>query len=529
MMPAGARRSAVELAAVLTAAVLVVVGCGDATSGDAPRAEAHPFAVDPAAVPERYELVALGRGTDEPVWSSETGSDETLTVVEVDGRAVHASIVDWEPMESELKWASRSGDREPEVFTLVDGRPAAFGEGHDGAWDDLVIEVGDTEALMIAAQDATRDELVAMVDHVVTDGDRTVAPVVRNAPEGWRVIGSVGMDAAVARSAEVRRRSNEVPGPASSFAMGWVDTLPVDHEGPPGSLSVMVLPGDSADLAALRAAAARRSGEQPEDPEPVEVDGRQGAIVGSSVPFGGGGGVVTLFLESGTGALVVVTATGSRVLSTEELLALGASVHEIDPEQWEAERAATFGGPQLVADDGESEIARGEVDGIEWLLQTSSTARPEGAVGFIGPDSTGLLPPVAVQVDECLKLSTRQRACAGPSIGGAGGSLWVWNDTLPQADGVEFPEFLIVVTPVTSAERVRISAGPEAIEGALSEVPGGMWEQARAGVVVGSLPGGTPIPTCHPAPPDAPAGSDIYAFRIDLLDASGAEVGCVGM
>jgi hypothetical protein len=481
--------------------------------------------VDADAVPSDYRLVAVGRGTDDPTWDDEMGSDETLTVVDVDGREVHASVVAWEPMESELKWASRSGDTSPEVFALEDGRPAAYGEGTDGAWDDLVIEVGDTEALMIAAQDATKDELVGFAEHIVTDGDRTVAPVVQDAPDGWQVRGSIGIDAAVAMRAESYGRSNEVPGPASSYAMSWVDTLPVEHEGPAGSLSVMIIPGASADLAAL--ATVRRSWEPVDEPVPVEADDRAGVIVSSTAQFGGG--VVTLFLESGTGALVVVTATGTRVPTNDELLALGASVHQVDDAEWDAARTAAFGGAELVADEGETEIARGEADGIEWLLQTRSSARPEGAVGSTGPETIGPLPPVAVQVDDCLKLSTRQRACASSSIAGSSGWISVWNDTLPSAADVDFPDFTVVATSNTAAGTARIRAGSTTIDGALSEVPGGDWEQARAGVIFGSPPAGTAIPTCNPDPPEPPPGSAIVAYRIDLLDAAGTVVGCVGL
>jgi hypothetical protein len=361
-------------AVLLWLAVLAVlaIGCGvpdepgDAAEGGyAQDGAAHPFAVGQA--PEGYRLAAAGKGTQVQEWGTEMGFDGAYTVVEVDDRPVVAGVVPWEPMESSLEGASFSGDLTPELFALDDGRPAAYGEGTDGQWDDLLIEVGPTEALSIGAERATRRELVGIAEHVVTDGDRAVAPVIDDPPSDWRVLGSVGVDTAIALRAQTYPSSNVVPGPVPGYGIGWVYTGVNTHEGPSASLSVVVLPGDDADLSALEVAPRRSWGEMP-PLEEVDLNGRPGVLIGSAEQFGGE--LRSLVTNDASGALVVVTAYGPRMPADDELVTIAESVRPVDPAEWEQIQIAAFGGPELVPDAGESEIARGQADGVEWLLQT---------------------------------------------------------------------------------------------------------------------------------------------------------------
>lgn len=462
------RHLAVPLVLLASLAALLV-GCGDdeGPSESADRAESHPFEIDVAAVPTDYELVAIGTGTDVAEWNSEMGSDEPLTVVEVDGVEVHARLVAWDPMEGALRYASRSGDSAAEEFVLDDGRPAAHGEGVDGRWNDLVIEVDDTVALVIASDGATREELIEFSAHLRSDGDRTRPPNVVDPPEGWITVGSVGADALLAMRSEPYPRTNAVPGPATGHAMGWVDRRPPPEYEYPGALTLAVLPASSADLDAIE-----RSTTQAWEPGPapirVDVAGRPGVVVESGMRFGGTHRV--LATHDADGALVVLNATGGVFPSVDELVALAGSVRQV------------------------------------------------------GEDIQGELPSVSVRVDDCLKLSTMERVCTLPS-GGRGGSIGTWDEDSEVAT-VDFPSFTLIVTPDTGAASVRATAGEQVAEAPLAEVPGADWDQARAGLLFARKPPGA-FPSCLAEPPEPPPGSNLSSMRIDLLDAAGAPVGCI--
>lgn len=499
---------------------------GERTEGDADEAgSAHPFAGGP--IPDGYRLVAAGRGTQEQQWGTEMGFDGAYTAIEVAGRTVVAGIVPWEPMESSLQWASFSGDENPETFVLDDGRAAAYGEGTGGRWDDLLIEVGPTEALRIAAPNATRQELVEISARVMTNGERDASPVTEGRPEDWAVLGSVGVDTSVALRAQAYPSSNVVPGPASSYGMGWAYTGEHTQEGSPGSLSVMVLPGDDADLAALEVNP-RNSAEEPPPPrQPLELEGRPAVLVSGWAL--GGGEVRSLVTDDETGALVVVTAYGAPMPTDDELVAVAKSVRPVDPSEWEQTEIAAFGGPGLNPDEGESEISRGEVDGIEWLLQTRTYKLPPDAEGATGPDTYGPLGPTSVTVDTCLKLSTRERACGAASLGGPDGSLYVRGEPEAAHDGVDFPPFLLVVSSQRRAEVVRLRAGDTTVEAPLHPVPGGDWDNSRAGVLMAEVPEGRPIPVCNPDPPPMEPPEGLTVARVDLYDAAGERLGCAGI
>jgi hypothetical protein len=508
---------------VLGAGVVALGACGEGErrAQPDPAPVAHPFAV--GQVPAHYQLVVAGRGTDQQQWSAEMGADEPYVAVDADGRIVVASIVPWEPMESSLEWASASGDVEPETFVLDDGRPAAYGEGTDGGWDDLVIEVGPTEALRVATEDAPREELVGLADHITTDGDASAAPEVEGEPESWRVLGSVEPDAVMALRAEVHPRSNAVPGPPSGYSVGWLDERPPMSNSGISSLTAMVLPGDAADLEALAVRPPRFGPSTP--PSRVEVAGRPALLFDGTAQFGGG--LRSIVTNDESGALVVVAAYGEALPSQRELVAIAGSVRPIDEAEWTQFEIDTFGGSSLVADRGETELARGKEGDVEWLLQTSTHQVPSGAMGPNGDGTLGPLGPTSVQVDECLKLSIRQRACPLPSGGGSDGSVYLWTSSAPDFDGLGLSEFVMITTSRADARRMRVTVGGEVAEADVHPVPDGAVDNAGAGVVFIDIPDQMTLPICNPSPPPAPDGMELA--RVELLDGAGRPIGCVGM
>lgn len=489
--------------------------------GDA-GAASYPFEV--GWVPDGYRLSAIGIGTDEAEWDGEMGSDEPYTVLDVGGTTVIARVAPWEPMESELRWASSSGDRSPELFTLDDGRAAAFGEGQAAvpgsdvaAWNDLVVEVEPGVALVVAGAELPKQTLVQVAEAIDPAIDRTAAPVVGDAPEAWTVLGSVQADGAVALTAEVRPRTSSIPGPVSAHAIGYDRALRPD--GDPGltdTLAVMTLPAGSIDLEALQV-----------EPPPgesigaaaVDVEGRPGHVIDSYARFGGR--IRSLVTHGDGGASIVVTASGGTLPDADELARVAASVRRVDGAAWEQAIVDAFGGPGLRPDEGEIAVATGSFGDVDWLLQSRTTEVPDGV--------PGLVPGKVVNVDECLKLSTRRRLCIPGGLSGSAGGIAVWNTASPGFDELRLPPFVVVTSNEPRAVTARLSSGAQSVDVQLHQVPGGSVGNVNAGLAVVDVPPGI-IATCHPDPselPEPPTGTS--TGRIDLLDASGAAIGCIGI
>lgn len=204
----------------------------------------------------------------------------------------------------------------------------------------------------------------------------------------------------------------------------------------------------------------------------------------------------------------------------------GCSVSSISPADWKKRQVQAFGGPGLHPDDGEIEVARGKENGIEWLLQTYTYPLKPGKIGQTGPDSSGLLGEASITPAPCLKLSNMEWACANPQGGGQNGSFGVWNHSAPTFDKVGLPPFAVVTTSLSAAASVRMTVGDSTSEAALSKVPGGNWDTARVAVLFSDLPAGSLVPSCVTDLPQAPQG--VAPARIDLLDASGTPIGCLG-
>ncbi|MCB1258362.1 MAG: hypothetical protein KDB26_14720 [Microthrixaceae bacterium] len=518
----------------IVAVAISVAACGERTPNDEGTSGAnkdnnasYPFEV--TGVPDRYVIEAADRGGTKQDWDYEMGSDTPLTVVKAGGQVIIGSVITWEPMESELRWASRSGDPDPVAFTLPDGRPAAFGEGQVGAWNDLVVEVGKTEALRIAADDISRDELEKWATRFQSDGDRAKAPTVSDLPDGAEVVGSVQPDLLIALRAEVYRHVSSVPGPKSGYSIGWVDHQIQAQNASLDSLAVMVLPGSAGDIDALKMGLA--SGNNADGPVITSLSinknpDLEGVFIDGSAQFGSGQRSVVTTGERG--ALVVVTAYGENPPSESELVAIATSVKPITADDWAKFQEEIFGGPRLVPDKGEQEITRGRQGDVEWLLQTITHKQPEGVERQTGPDTHGPLGPTTVAVNECLKLSNRKRACATPSGGGTNGSFYIWNKANSQDfDTVDLPAFALITTPIADATKLRLRIGDDTTEADLHVVPEGDWNNAKAAVVFMDLSAGSVIPTCVDDVPTPPEG--LHVARIDLLDVNGEVLGCLGM
>ena len=155
------------------------------------------------------------------------------------------------------------------------------------------------------------------------------------------------------------------------------------------------------------------------------------------------------------------------------------------------------------------------------MLQTSTYEVAEGIVGAT--------PGTFVNVDDCLKLSTRQRLCNASGFGGSGGAIAVWNTTSPEFDEMGVPPFVTITSSDPAAVTARLTRGDEVHDVELHPVPGGAEWNVAAGIAAIDVPPGI-IPTCHPNPselPEPPAG--ISTGRIDLLDEQGTVIGCIGM
>lgn len=528
-------------------AVAMACGAGDDAGITGPgegaesgSSEATPFAVD--AVPPGFRLEVAGRGTGIQEWGEDsTGTDEPFTVLAPPGagaaseQAVVVSVTGYEGYQGGLGQASGGyGDGDVETFE-VDGRPAIYApassDGFPGplSWADLVVVRGDDLAVRVTAADARREELVDIAQRAVPEDDHARAPQVPDPPDGLEVVGSVDAGVTISLSPYVQPDSDHVPGLESAFAAGWLagpapaagtgldpdvtvvapggtpagpaEAVPsVEPPAEPTSLTLVSYPGRTADLVAL-GGMLRIGHHQNATLTPLTVAGRPAVLVETDQPEYDYLSR-TLLTHAAWGDLLMAGSGGPRatVPTVDRLTALLASARPTSADEWDAFVVAATGGPGLNPDPGAGELERGTVAGadgdVDWLLQ----ARP-GAL------------------DACLKLSTRQRACAvgggsseGTSLGTGGGE--------PDRDG-GIPEFLLATVDVPGA-RLRVTTPTAIAEGALHPVPGAdLW----GGVVfVDGLERTAPVCPGYPEVPE-----HMTPVAVEVVDESGAVVGCVGV
>lgn len=490
-------------AITLAAAALVVAGCsgGAAPSGgdETGSSVSSPFSV--GAVPAGYELVVAGMGTAVGDWGEDsTGTVEPYTVLSPDGRAtgeevVRVALTGYEGYQGGLLQASLGYVSEHTELT-IDGREAVFAPPGRSAvgqrWADLVVVRGDDLAVRVSSPSATQAELVAIAKRVVLPDDRREAPTVTDPPGGLRVVGSVDVDGVLATTASVAPHTDQVPGPRSAHAAGWV----LDGFGERDHLAVLTVPGRSIDLAALSVrerffhAATRTTSTR-------RVGGRRGVLI-DEVWEGSVDRRRTLLVESSWGDLIVVRATGERLPSADDLVAIAASVKPTDDAAWEELVTEANGGPGLHADFGRHELARGRIGGIDWLLQDGPPHSLEDDRSLGG-------------VDPCLKLSTGRRACAdsGTALGGGGD----WHGYRLDHSGLSF----VVVGTQSGPGVLRITTSTTTASAELVAVPaGGLW----GAVVFVADPG---FATCSP-PEGTPAPGQM---RVEVLDDDGEVAACL--
>ncbi len=496
--------------AVLYVASVAVAGCasdaGSSTTPETGSRTSSPFSV--GEVPAGYELVTAGMGTRVGEWGDDsTGTVEPYTVLSPDGHADHpdvvlVSITGFEGYEGGLAQAAGgylSPDREE---LTIDGTEAMYSPATQDArgahWADLVVVRRADLAVRVSSPSASKAELTSIAARVVVPDDHTKAPTVPDPPQGLRVVGSVDVDGVLAADASVAPHTDQIPGPRSAHAAGWVraGSDEADH------LAVLTVPGASLDLVALSVRVqpdivTRTSHER-------TVDGRPGLVLdeaweGYSVARR------SVFLDAGWGDVVVVSATGETVPAEEELVTMAASVQPTDDASWERFLVEAAGGPGVHADPDRHELARGRIGELEWLLQDG----PPGG-GIVSSSETD--PHSLRGVDPCLKLSDRRRACTGAGFSGTEDDWYAFAvGGAPDSRGLSF----VIVSTTVEAATLRITRSTSTGSAALVPVPaGGLW----GAVVFVDDPGGPVCDSGTPAP---------HQMRIELLDPRGTPVGCL--
>ncbi len=554
-MAAVGRTARIVLAVVCTLAAACSDGDGNGagdtetdgagTSDRAGSAQASPFVV--GTVPPGFALETAGRGTDMQEWGSDSvGTDQPLTVLTPPGagadsdEAVIVEVTGFEGYQGGLSQASEGYGSEQAVEFEVEGRPAiyspagaeGFGEPEERA--DLVLVRGDDLAVQVSAADADRDTLVDIARRVEPDDDHARAPQVPDPPAGLEVVGSVDAGVIVSLSAYVIADSDSVPGLESAYGAGWLSgpagpapetgagptTIEVGPgvtvaaadpdepaQGPPAEptpLTLVAYPGQAADLAALGALV--HIDHRGPTVTPLTVGGRPAVAVESIDP---GDEYIppfvsrTVLAHAPWGDLLMVGSGGppDAVPTAEQLAEMLASVRQASAEEWEAYEVEAAGGPGLHPDDGAVEIERGAVAGTDgdvgWLLQARSGA-----------------------LDACLKLSTRERACATGSSSSVGTSLGTGGGRPGEDGGV--PSFVLAALD-TAGARLRVTTPEVTREGTLHAIPGG---DLRGAVVFVDGLGEAIGPRC-PGDPEPP--EHMTPVSLEVLDEGGAVVGCVDM
>lgn len=478
--------------------LLLLAGCGDAPPADeGPEAGApsRPFAV--GWVPPGFEPLAAGTGRGVQDWGEDsTGTDEPFTLLRRGDDLVAVSVTGFEGYQGGLDQAV-AGYEEAERIE-VDGHQARlFLAGpttrHRFPWNDLVVVRGDDLAVRVRGA-LGRDELVDLAGRTEPDG-RERPPTV-DPPDGFEVVGRATADLAVALEAGVHDRDHP-PGPPTAHGAGWMSAN--------RTLAVMALPSGAGDPEALQGSNHRFTWWGESEVEATEVDGRPAYVARSRDPECTSScfETATLATTAPNGDLLVVRTDGAPLLPTDDLLHVAASVTEAEAATWEAFTVAVQGGPGLHPDPGFDEVARGEQDGVTWLLQ-ARPALPEHFDNLVVYDGA----EGGYWAEECLKLSTLRRACADHgSAGSADGTHYVSGATPGvHAGAADLSPFLVVVTEREAAS-VRIGG----VEAPLHRLPGTTPRWAAVVFVEGP-----PFPLCHGEP------------RLELLDAAGAVVGCVG-
>jgi hypothetical protein len=487
-------RSALHRVLVTALLVAAVAGCGSGSPEEEPAAvapseRASPFAVD--WVPDGVELSAAGRGQAEFRWVDD----------EVGGMQPYVGLVRVGEGPGPRTAAVRKVGYSPEL----EGVDQAFGCGDDGEdirevlgaetlycrndgreptpidpWlGVLTVDRGDGDAFTIVAERAARAQLEPLVRWVGPWTDDAAAPVVDPA-SGYRSVARSNGDVVIAQGAYTGEPSDHVPGPTSGFTLGWTD-------GASRSITAVALAGTSGN-ARLAAGGISLGWEHL---VPIPVPGGDAYVVRRS------SGALDLVRSTPWGDLVVVGVEGFGEPRDEEVARrVGANLRRVSDDEWAQTVASAGGGPGLHPDVGQQEILRGTEAGEEWLVQT----------GEFGPASIGM------GVDPCVKVTGRRRVCP-----------WVQSGTgvrLFDAEGAApLPPFamLVVKDPRATALVVRTADGDRRVD--LAPLPEGSAPLPDGSSSVAVVFGITENPSCWQEDP---------AVRVDMVDAQGDVIGCLG-
>jgi hypothetical protein len=323
---------------------LVAVACDDSgvSVGEPPPVEAPPpFVAGPPPDGPDFELIAAGEGGLHIPWGDDdNGTDEPFTVLAppgadaTDPRIVVVSATGFADYQGGFEQASASTEDTPRTLT-VDGRdaiyaPARRGDGPQAEWADIVVKHGSDLALRAQSRRASREELVEVLERARPGTDRNEAPTVADPPRGLRVLGSVDARVANVLRGDVYVPDGTGPGPAGARGIGWSSGTGLGSS----DASVVLLPGDSANLAAIPGYVAFEDWRP--DVRPITIGGRPGWLVIGTYDDDdvlGGYLAVATHTEAGDLALTVVW---SHLVSEEEVVALAESVRPATAAEWDA-------------------------------------------------------------------------------------------------------------------------------------------------------------------------------------------------
>jgi hypothetical protein len=228
------------------------------------------------------------------------------------------------------------------------------------------VVVADDLAVRVITPVADRQTLVDLYRRVQPRG-RQEPPSV-DVPEGMHLLGTMDADAAVASRAFAVAGSDFVPGTGTARSIGWVGATEAA-----GTLALVALPGSAADLDAIAVGEVVLRWDAPLVTR-GEVDGRDYLVLEDRPAERWG--TRAIWMEAPWGDLLTVRAHGRELPSTEQLLDLLRGVQPADDTAWEELLIDATGGSGLEADADRTELARGEVGDLGWLLQTAPPTTP---------------------------------------------------------------------------------------------------------------------------------------------------------
>lgn len=413
-----------------------------------------------AEVPDDWQLVTAGVGTEEQDAGRSCFTHEPYTVVKTatDGRSIKVSAATLDGCDNGLVDKSLAfGVGDPEELE-INGHAALLTPSSE-IWEDdrpdlppdlvdLVVDVDGSSVVRAQSTDATRAELIEVASLAVLNGDPRVAPRFDELPDGFEVVGSVNATGVQALRARLSAGTDLVPGDDRTHTLGWTT-------GPTGStpatdplVSVLAVPAGTINLEAMKLAHPIWSTDG--SVELIEVGGRPAARLGR-----------TLVTETEWGDQLIIAADANQNLSDsppstpEQLTQVATSVRQAEQGRWRDHVEEASGGPGLTANVGRSEVARGEVEGIEWLLQTS-----DRTYSFLA-------------VDACLKLSDGDTACATLEDGEPEDDLDGQRSVAMGISGADELPFAILVIPNDDpAVEVRFTTGDTTISAPFHAVSG---------------------------------------------------------